>query len=137
VDSKLPNSDSPFAEENRRILLIDDNVAIHDDYRKILVGRANSSELDELGAALFDCSPTEEKLLNFDVSSAYQGQDGLSLVVQALEMGKPFAMAFVDMRMPPGWDGVETIKRIWEVDPNLQIVICSAYSDHSWTRCRP
>lgn len=125
---------SPFAEENRRILLIDDNVAIHEDYRKILVGKGGNSELDELEAALFDASPTSNsKHLNFEVSSAYQGQDGLSLVAQSLENNKPFAMAFVDMRMPPGWDGVETIKRIWEVDPNLQVVICSAYSDHSWS----
>ena len=124
---------TPRAEENRRILLIDDNVAIHDDYRKILVGKASNSELDELGSALFDAAPAEEKQLNFEVSSAYQGQDGLSLVAQALEKGRPFAMAFVDMRMPPGWDGVETIKRIWEIDPHMQVVICSAYSDHSWS----
>jgi two-component system, NtrC family, sensor kinase len=133
VDMNQSTSSSPFVEENRRILLIDDNVAIHDDYRKILVGRASNSELDELGAALFDAAPGEEKRLNFEVSSAYQGQDGLSQVALALEQGRPFAMAFVDMRMPPGWDGLETIKRIWEVDPYMQVVICSAYSDHSWS----
>lgn len=120
-------------QKNRRILLIDDNHAIHEDYRKILVGRTDSSELDELGAALFDSPQVDEKLLNFDVSSAYQGQEGLSLVAEAMATGRPFAMAFVDMRMPPGWDGVETIKRIWDIDPNLQVVICSAYSDHSWS----
>jgi PAS domain S-box-containing protein len=133
VDIHSPTSDSPFLQENRRILLIDDNVAIHEDYRKILVGRASNSELDELGAALFDSAPIEEKMLNFEVSSAYQGQDGLSQVAQAIDAGQPFAMAFVDMRMPPGWDGLETIKRIWEVDPHMQVVICSAYSDHSWS----
>ena len=41
-------------------------------------------------------------------------------------------MAFVDMRMPPGWDGVETIEHLWEVDPDLQVVICTAFSDHDW-----
>ncbi len=133
MKNKQSDNKSPFVEEKRRILLIDDNVAIHDDYRKILVGRVSNSELDELGAALFDAAPVEEKQLNFDVSSAYQGQDGLSLVAQALKEGRPFAMAFVDMRMPPGWDGVETIKRIWDVDPHMQVVICSAYSDHSWS----
>src|SRR5690606_27038348 len=46
--------------------------------------------------------------------------------------GRPFSMAFVDMRMPPGWDGIETIARIWSVDPRIQIVICTAYSDLSW-----
>jgi YesN/AraC family two-component response regulator len=41
-------------------------------------------------------------------------------------------MAFVDVRMPPGWDGLETTRRIWELDPNLQVVLCTAYSDYSW-----
>jgi PAS domain S-box-containing protein len=41
-------------------------------------------------------------------------------------------MAFVDVRMPPGWDGIETIAKIWDVYPDLQIVICTAYSDYSW-----
>ena len=45
-------------------------------------------------------------------------------------------MAFVDVRMPPGWDGVETITRIWEVDPDLQIVVCTAYADYSWEELR-
>ena len=41
-------------------------------------------------------------------------------------------MAFVDMRMPPGWDGLETIGRLWDVDPDLQVAICSAHSDYDW-----
>jgi len=41
-------------------------------------------------------------------------------------------MAFVDVRMPPGWDGIETIARIWEKYPELQVVVCTAYSDYSW-----
>jgi PAS domain S-box-containing protein len=68
----------------------------------------------------------------FDLDSAYQGQEGFALVKKALEEGRPHAMAFVDVRMPPGWDGVETTRRIWEIDPDLQVVICTAYSDYSW-----
>jgi PAS domain S-box-containing protein len=68
----------------------------------------------------------------FEVDSAYQGQEGVLLVKKALEAGLPYAMAFVDVRMPPGWDGVETTRRIWELDPNLQVVLCTAYSDYSW-----
>jgi PAS domain S-box-containing protein len=41
-------------------------------------------------------------------------------------------MAFVDVRMPPGWDGIETIKQIWAECPQLQVVICTAYSDYQW-----
>ncbi len=58
------------------------------------------------------------------------------MVKKALEEGRPYAMAFVDVRMPPGWDGVETIARIWEVNPELQIVVCTAYSDYSWEEMR-
>jgi diguanylate cyclase (GGDEF)-like protein/PAS domain S-box-containing protein len=54
------------------------------------------------------------------------------VVEQALARDQPYSVAFVDMRMPPGWDGVQTIKRLWELDPELQCVICTAYSDYSW-----
>ena len=66
------------------------------------------------------------------LDSAYQGQEGLALVQQSIQDHQPYAVAFVDIRMPPGWDGVETTQKLWEVDPNLQVVICTAYSDYSW-----
>lgn len=128
-----PVSSGGHAGGNRRVLVIDDNLAIHGDYNKILVGRSASSELDELSASLLSPSSQTKNPIDFEVTSAYQGQEGLALVKQALEENRPFAMAFVDMRMPPGWDGLETIKRIWDVDPHLQIVISSAYSDHTWS----
>ena len=65
------------------------------------------------------------------IDSAFQGQEGLAMARQALEEGRPYAMAFVDIRMPPGWDGVETTGKIWEHYPDLQVVICTAYSDYS------
>ncbi|HEX3729234.1 MAG TPA: response regulator, partial [Opitutaceae bacterium] len=70
--------------------------------------------------------------VHFNVDSAYQGREGLALVQKAVEAGHPYAMAFVDVRMPPGWDGVETTIELWKVAPDLQIVICTAYSDYSW-----
>ena len=70
-------------------------------------------------------------LPKFSVQSAYQGEEGLGIATAAFNEGKPFCIAFVDMRMPPGWDGIETIKRLWALDPDLQIVICSAYSDYT------
>jgi len=117
---------------NRRILLVDDMPTIHEDFRKILVPQTSAkSALDATRAALFgeDVKPAAEP---FELHSAYQGAEGLAKVEQSLASGLPYAMAFVDMRMPPGWDGVETIERIWQVDPNLQVVICTAYSDTSW-----
>lgn len=115
------------------ILVIDDNKAIHEDFRKILSPRSDdSSKLNRQEALIFgepDQAPGEFK---FSVDSAYQGQDGLDMVREAVRKGNPYTMAFVDIRMPPGWDGVETVSRIWREYPKLQVVFCSAYSDYSW-----
>lgn len=118
---------------NRRILLIDDNESIHKDFRSILEGDdVNAVNVDQEEVALFGTEPERSVNDSFQVDSAFQGQEGLQMVHQALERDEPYAMAFVDIRMPPGWDGVETIEKIWEVDPDLHIVICTAYSDYSW-----
>src|ERR1051326_1797753 len=118
---------------NSRILIIDDNRAIHDDFCKILAPPREQSALNDLRAELFGDETAQPKGACFELASAYQGQEGLARVTEAVSKGLPFAMAFVDVRMPPGWDGIETITRIWEIDPDLQIVLCTAYSDYSWT----
>jgi two-component system NtrC family sensor kinase len=121
--------------ENRRILLVDDMPTIHDDFRKILCPQAPAkSALEATRAALFGDEPPKaaSSAAPFELDSAYQGQEGLAKVEASLRQGRPYAMAFVDMRMPPGWDGVETIERLWQADPRLQVVICTAYSDTSW-----
>jgi PAS domain S-box-containing protein len=119
-----------------RILIIDDNEAIHDDYRKLLQSKPIDSGLDELEALLLGGKPIENCQTNvrhsIKISSAFHGEEGLVLVQEAIANNDPFAVAFVDMRMPPGWDGLETIEHIWKVDPDIQVVICTAYSDHSW-----
>lgn len=123
-----------FTENNNRILVVDDNRAIHEDLRKILEG--GSEATDDLLSdenLLFGYPQAKKSFTQFEIESAYQGQDGLARVQEKLAEGKPYALAFVDVRMPPGWDGVETIKQLWHVDPNLQVVICTAYSDYSWT----
>ncbi len=120
-------------ETPRRILLIDDQESIHEDYRKILGPRnQGDTALDQAAADLFDSNPLAVTWEGFELHSAFQGEQGFDLVRQSLEDGQPYAMAFVDIRMPPGWDGVQTVRRIWEVDPEILIVICSAYSDYSW-----
>jgi len=122
---------------NHRILLVDDNPSIHVDFRDILCpGSAGSAAGKKLEAALFDEDPLAADQISFELDSAYQGQEGLEMVKQALAENRPYAMAFVDVRMPPGWDGIETIARIWEVDPELQVVVCTAYSDYSWENMR-
>ncbi|NQT17199.1 MAG: response regulator [Planctomycetes bacterium] len=117
---------------NRRILIIDDNPSIHDDFRKILEDRSCGQEsLDAKEALLFGATQQAAPAEHFEIDSAYQGEEGLERIVYARDQGRPFALTFVDVRMPPGWDGVETIERVWPADPDLQVVICSAYSDYS------
>lgn len=112
--------------------MIDDIASIHADFRKILTGGAGLGTPDAMEEALFGRAAEAPGVAAFKVDSAYQGQEGFEMVQRALQEGAPYAMAFIDVRMPPGWDGIETAARIWAVDPDLQVVICTAYSDYSW-----
>lgn len=118
--------------DNRRILIIDDNLKIHEDFRKILVSINASDEFDRATSSLFDEAPLSVQDESFAVDFADQGEAGVRLAEKAIGSGSPYALAFVDMRMPPGWDGVETVKYLWQVDPNMEIVICTAFSDYAW-----
>ncbi|TLY71359.1 MAG: EAL domain-containing protein [Gammaproteobacteria bacterium] len=114
-----------------RVLVIDDNAAIHQDYRKILVA-GDETLMSAAEAGLFGERQPETGRPTFDVDSALQGRDGVERARVALAEGRPYSVAFVDMRMPPGWDGLETVKHLWKVDPDVQVVICSAYTDYDW-----
>jgi diguanylate cyclase (GGDEF)-like protein len=121
---------------NRRILIIDDNASIHADFRKVLGAQAEHSAqaaLDVLEANVFGGDAAVSARPNFEIDSAHQGTEGVAMVHQALSEGRPYAMAFVDMRMPPGWDGLKTIERLWATDPEVEVVICSAHTDYDWT----
>jgi len=121
--------------KNRRILLIDDNESIHRDFQTILGSTdADTAVLDEAKAAIFGGTSNLSQQVDFELDSAFQGQEGLEKVQKALGEGRPYAMAFVDIRMPPGWDGVEAIRRIWRTYPELEVVICTAYSDYDWNQ---
>jgi diguanylate cyclase (GGDEF)-like protein len=127
---------NPAALVNRRILIIDDNASIHLDFRKVLGAQAEHSAqaaLDVLEANIFGEAVVDSARPNFEIDSAHQGQEGVAMAHQALVEGRPYSMAFVDMRMPPGWDGLKTIERLWATDPNVQVVICSAHTDYDWT----
>ena len=121
-----------MSSPQRRILVVDDNPAIHQDFRKILCPQMVNPALETDLVGLFgglDAAKTEP---SFELDFASQGQEALEMARGAVEAGRPYQMAFVDVRMPPGWDGIETIARIWEVDPGLQVAICTAFSDYSW-----
>lgn len=126
-------NDRPIATcDNRHILVIDDNLTIHEDFRKILAGSTDSTNLDQAEASLFDEAPVPAYGKSFEVSFADQGQTGFHMVEQAIAEKAPYALAFVDMRMPPGWDGLQTIEQIWKTDSSIQVVICTAFSDNPW-----
>jgi signal transduction histidine kinase len=120
-------------EKNRRVLVIDDNRAIHDDFQKILGPRSRDrKEISAVEDSLFGDTNELSDGERFTIDSACQGQEGLECVRQAHHQGRPYALAFIDVRMPPGWDGVQTTSEIWKLDPDIQVVICTAYSDYSW-----
>ncbi|MGV3774772.1 MAG: response regulator [Verrucomicrobiales bacterium] len=118
--------------QNPRILIVDDNHSIHEDYKKILCAPKISAEMEAAEMALFGSSPSGSDL-TFDLSSAFQGIDAFHMAQEALDQGRPFSLAFIDVRMPPGWDGIETTEKIWSICPDMQIVISTAYSDYSWS----
>jgi PleD family two-component response regulator len=121
-----------YVAPNRRVLIVDDNRTIHEDFRKTLGEHENGhAELAALDAELFG-GDGQSHTEGFELTSAFQGGEAIELVGAACEAGNPYALAFVDVRMPPGLDGIETTARLLERDRDLSIVICSAYSDQSW-----
>ena len=125
----------PTLPAANRILIVDDNVTIHADFRKILAPPDTADiQLRDTESLLFGQSVDTAAIATpvYQIDSASQGQEGLRMVELALDEGRPYALAFVDVRMPPGWDGIETVDRIWQKQPELPVVICTAYSDYSW-----
>ena len=120
-----------------RILVIDDNPAIYEDFCKVLnPGTAPSKALLDLASSIFDEEKKPARAENYQIDFAPRGQDGVKRIQTALQEGRPYVIAFVDMRMPNGWGGLETIKNLWLADPQLQVVLCTAYSDYSWAEIR-
>ncbi len=119
---------------NPRILIVDDNLAIHADFQKILCPpQATSPGLASSAQLLFGEGPATISAPSFELTHASSGEEALALVTESIAQGQPFSLAFMDMQMPPGWDGLETTSHIWKIDPGLRIVFCSAYSDHTWS----
>jgi two-component system NtrC family sensor kinase len=119
-----------------RILVVDDNPLVHEDIGNILIKRGigkynlNALESDFLGDEATVLEPVDD--LVFELDSAFQGEEGIELVSEARQQGKPYALAIVGARMPPGIDGIDAIEQMQAIDPGLQIVFCTACEDHSW-----
>ncbi|MBN2594269.1 MAG: response regulator [Sedimentisphaerales bacterium] len=120
-------------EMTHRILVIDDNPSIHKDFQTILLDEEESETLNALRDEVFgNKSNTNTSRSVYELDFASQGKEGCEKIKEACSEDRPYELAFVDMRMPPGWDGLKTIENIWQIDPNVQVVICTAYSDYSW-----
>jgi CheY-like chemotaxis protein len=123
----------------RRILIIDDQNSIHEVFRTILLRPAIcTGALNDLESELFGDptaiggDETSAESTSHVVEFAHQGEEGFLKLQAALERGEHFDLAFVDMQMPPGWNGIETIRQLWTLMPSLPVVVCTAYSEYSW-----
>ncbi len=115
---------------NRRVLIVDDQKEIHDDFAEMLTPRFVETTTDELAAAF---TPREDKVFlpEFELLHATSGEDAYEVIKSGKESNRPIAVAFVDIRMPPGIDGIETIRQVRKIDRHIEIIIMTAYTDKS------
>ena len=128
--------------ENRHILVVDDQLDLRvrladfitksGKYDEISIVEKMKARLSKKPVDLSTASKKQGKEINYNVDMAATGEEGVQMVRDALEKDCPYAMIFLDMRMPSGWDGLETMEKIFSVDQKVQIVICTAYADYSW-----
>ncbi|HWI55881.1 MAG TPA: response regulator, partial [Bacillota bacterium] len=118
--------------DSPRLLIIDDNPSIHRDFDLVFVDELQNADLEADEQRIYGQQPRLGiNKPTYRLDHALSGLEGIEKVRQALVTGQPYHLAFVDIRMP-GIDGVETIERVWQLDPRLQVVICTAYADYSW-----
>ncbi len=134
------NRGDVMSQSLKRILIVDDNQAIHEDLKQVLsfgAGTFLDKEATALEEDLFsdgDIPDQEESFVGSDylIDDAYQGEEAVNMVAQAEIEGKPYSLIFMDVRMPPGMDGIQTIEKIWDDYSHIEMVICTAFSDYSW-----
>ncbi|MCX7708513.1 MAG: EAL domain-containing protein [Clostridia bacterium] len=128
-------------KEYSRILIVDDNKDIHEDIKFILNSSATTIqdvETQSLKDELFGSEPETNQSRNllypvcYTIDDAYQGEEAIAMVQKAVDEDEPYSLIFMDVRMPPGMDGIQAIKKIWQIQPCVEVVICTAYSDYSW-----
>lgn len=124
--------DSPHDHENIRVLIADDDEHILQAYRDAFSDAETTQEvrvLDALAAELFASKDVDDDEPRFDVVACSQGDDAISLARKAADGGEPFDVVILDVRMPPGIDGVEAGSQIRELDPDVEIVFVTGFSD--------
>ena len=119
-----------------RILAIDDEASVHETYQAIL--GSNNQDFDDGLMELVGLTEVEEvdESPSFILDSAYSGEEGLQCVIKSERQGAPYAVVFLDMRMPPGWDGLKTAEKIREIDPAIRIILITAYMDYELSDIR-
>ncbi len=110
--------------EPYRILVVDDNAAIHRDFAITLGGTDVDEELVAAAALLHTVPYAPKTASRYQLDFATQGLAALQLAQAAEQEGRPYALAFVDMRMPPGWDGLRTVQELWRQTEDLHVVLC-------------
>jgi CheY-like chemotaxis protein len=130
--------------KNNRILIVDDQEDLREQLAKLLLSSGQPNKTSTLVQSMrerlmgFDDENGDEKqdpppklIPQYDIDTAGQGEEAFEMVQAAVENGAPYAVIFTDMRMPPGWDGLKTAKKIREIDKHIEIVIMTAYADHT------
>ena len=118
----------PTNYENNRVLIVDDQREIHDDFTEML--RIAKPSSDDLSAA-FVREEEENFLPEFELLHANNGEEAYEIIAAGKESNRPIAVAYIDIRMPPGIDGIETVRRVRRIDRDIEIVIMTAYTDKS------
>lgn len=120
-------------QQQIRVLIADDDEGVLECYREAFLDRESTREmraLSALSAELFDDADIGgDEAPRFSVTACSQGRDAVSLAAKAADQGKPFDVVILDVRMPPGIDGVEAGSRIRAMDPNVEIVFVTGFSD--------
>lgn len=127
-------------KNSNRILIVDDNESIHEDFKKILCAPRTKESHKDLQLIEMELFEEDEKAVAFNpadqlvyrIDSAFQGLESVSMVEAAAKADDPYAMVLMDVRMPPGINGIEAIDRIWKKHPYTEMVIVTAFSDYSW-----
>jgi PAS domain S-box-containing protein len=130
MPNQLPSNSlimSPCSARRRRILVIQDEAGEQNDFRKILGGSISQGGGQDDGKVAGPQPPS------YEIDVASRGEEGLQMVEQALAEAHPYAVAFIDVSAPTSWDAIETTGQLWKACPDLQVVICTAHCDRSWS----
>ena len=116
---------------NYRVLIVDDEAGIHSDFKDMLNPNRGRTLPAALAEAFLDKVPENKTVFlpNFELLHATSGEEAQDIICTAKASNRPIAVAYIDVRMPPGIDGVEAIRRIRQIEKDVEMVIMTAYTD--------